>query len=147
VESSDGDIPQLPTFPRPFSRSTHGESSSNLPPSSTMCSPTLQVKVDDFVVAKILPMPSTRRRGNRKPVFYVGYVVRSINCVDKSESGWEIQCLRKHQNKSNQFIYPDENDITFYPNDDIVRILSPLKVAHRVYHFSDDLSVFASNMR
>jgi hypothetical protein len=67
-----------------------------------------------------------------------------------SKSGidlYRIQCLRRHGDSLNEFIYPNQEDIDIYSVSHIVRVLSRPKVVRGVYYFPDDFSDVISGLR
>jgi hypothetical protein len=94
-------------------------------------------KVGDYVILQLQP------DGKRKvqPVFYAGFVLR------QQGEDWEISCLRRHNESVTQFYYPKREDVSLYSDGQIVMHLHEPKKVRDVYHFSDDLSQYASFLR
>jgi hypothetical protein len=91
-----------------------------------------------FVVVRLQP---TRKKA--KPVFFVGYVISG-----GEGRLWRIQCMRRHGEAINQFIFPSEDDIDMYSYDEIVKVLPGPKIERSVHHFPiGEFDEFSSALR
>jgi hypothetical protein len=100
--------------------------------------PPLPIKEGDFVVLRLEP------KGRKKfsAVYYVGHVVCS-----SGQKMWRINCMRRHGDSYNEYIFPDAPDSDIYFTDEIVHILSSPKLSRSVHIFPDNLSVYHSGLR
>jgi hypothetical protein len=94
----------------------------------------------DFVVIKMIP------EGKRKvqSVYFVACLLS-----EEADKTWNVRCMRRYRSTSlTQFIYPVQNDIGIYhENDFLVNLGTPSKVIRNVHHFDADMSAFVVGLR
>jgi hypothetical protein len=67
--------------------------------------------------------PDAPRTHRRRPVYYVGVLIRKAILPDDPDC-WEIQFMRRHPSGEKNFTFPAIDDIVVYPKSTIIQYLN-----------------------